>query len=281
LPAGDNNIGNVDIVSGTVTTVSTVTSLTQMNGAAISMNSGVRDAGTQRVTIATNDAVPVTDNSGSLTVDAPVGTPVNVQIGNATLSAGVVDETGASAVDAFAVGGGTPHDSVDSGNPQKIGAKAIAHGANPTAVAAADRTNLYANRAGIPFYIGGHPNIISAEYNTTGAQTDDDMLGAIGAGTIVVVTGITVAASNANTVNTSVRIGFGTATIPASGASGATAVSKVILSHPNIAAGSGIVKGNSGGIVGIGGDGEELRITCSAPTTGSLYVQIDYFTIES
>jgi hypothetical protein len=60
LPAGDNNIGNVDIVSGTVTTVSTVTSLTQMNGQVISMGTGVRDAGTQRVTIATNDAVPVT-----------------------------------------------------------------------------------------------------------------------------------------------------------------------------------------------------------------------------
>lgn len=63
-----------------VTTVSTVTSLTQMNGAAISMNTGVRDAGTQRVTIATNDAVPVTDNGGSLTVDAPVGTPAFVRL---------------------------------------------------------------------------------------------------------------------------------------------------------------------------------------------------------
>jgi len=103
LPAGTNNIGDVDILSITaaaatnkvdvglvngeavdvgagteaaairvtlptngtgilagVTTVTAVTSLTQMNGAAISMNTGVRDAGTQRVTIATNDAVPVT-----------------------------------------------------------------------------------------------------------------------------------------------------------------------------------------------------------------------------
>lgn len=177
--------------------------------------------------------------------------------------------------------GNIAHDGVDAGNPMKIGAKAIAHGTNPTSVAAADRTHIYANRAGIPFVLGGHPNIISAEYNTTGAQTDDDILGAIGAGTIVVVTGITVTASNANTVNTSVRIGFGASTLTASGASGATAVSKIILSHPNLAAGSGVVKGNSGGIVGIGGDGEELRITCSAPTTGSLFVQIDYFTIES
>jgi hypothetical protein len=63
-----------------VTTVGTVTSLTQMNGAAISMNTGVRDAGTQRVTIATNDVVPITDNSGSLTVDAPVGTPAFVRL---------------------------------------------------------------------------------------------------------------------------------------------------------------------------------------------------------
>ena len=43
---------------GTVTTVTTVTNLSQMGGAAISMNTGVRDAGTQRVTIATNDSVP-------------------------------------------------------------------------------------------------------------------------------------------------------------------------------------------------------------------------------
>jgi hypothetical protein len=52
-----------------VTTVSTVTNLAQQGGVAISLNTGVRDTGTQRVTIATNDVVPVTDNSGSLTVD--------------------------------------------------------------------------------------------------------------------------------------------------------------------------------------------------------------------
>lgn len=81
LPAGTNAIGKLAANSGvtigavelaaaqTLSTVTTVTSLTQMNGVAISMGTGVRDTGTQRVTIATNDAVPVTDNSGSLTVD--------------------------------------------------------------------------------------------------------------------------------------------------------------------------------------------------------------------
>lgn len=44
----------------TLTGVTTVTSLTQMNGQAIAMGTGVRSAGTQRVTIATDDVVPVT-----------------------------------------------------------------------------------------------------------------------------------------------------------------------------------------------------------------------------
>jgi len=54
-------------VSGTltaVTTVSTVTNLSQMGGVAIALNTGTRSAGTQRVTIATDDLVPVT---GTLT----------------------------------------------------------------------------------------------------------------------------------------------------------------------------------------------------------------------
>ena len=57
-----------------------MTNLSQQSGVAISIGTGVRDAGTQRVTIATNDVVPITDNSGSLTVDAPVATPVFVRL---------------------------------------------------------------------------------------------------------------------------------------------------------------------------------------------------------
>lgn len=75
--AGDNNIGNVDIVTlptlANVTTVATVTNLAQQGGVAISLNTGVRDTGTQRVTIATNDIVP-TSQSGIWTVQ-PGNTP--------------------------------------------------------------------------------------------------------------------------------------------------------------------------------------------------------------
>jgi hypothetical protein len=50
LPTGTNSIGNIG-------TVSTVTNLSQLGGAAIAMGTGVRSAGTQRVTIATDDIV--------------------------------------------------------------------------------------------------------------------------------------------------------------------------------------------------------------------------------
>lgn len=53
--------GNSITVDGSLTTVATVTNLAQMAGAAIAMGTGVRSAGTQRVTIATDDVVPVTN----------------------------------------------------------------------------------------------------------------------------------------------------------------------------------------------------------------------------
>lgn len=91
LPTGTNSIGQVTSNAGTntstanldvalstrlkpadtLTAVTTVTSLTQLNGAAIAMNTGTRSAGTQRVTIATDDVVPASQsgtwNIGTLT----------------------------------------------------------------------------------------------------------------------------------------------------------------------------------------------------------------------
>lgn len=54
--------------------------ITQLGGIAISMNTGVRDTGTQRVTIATNDAVPVT-NAGITTIAGAVsGSEMQVDV---------------------------------------------------------------------------------------------------------------------------------------------------------------------------------------------------------
>lgn len=184
-------------------------------------------------------------------------------------------------VDQFSTQGNIAHDAPDSGNPIKIGAKAVAHGSNPTAVAAADRADFLCNRHGIPYFLGGHPNLKNAVYYTTAAQTNDTILPVISAGTKFVITGISVVCSAANTVNPSCIIGFSTATLPALGASGADGVDKLILSHGGIAAGSGIILGYNGSIVGIGGDDEEVRITNTVPTGGDIRVSIQYFTIES
>ena len=89
LPAGTNNIGDVDVLSlptvSAVTTVSTVTSLTQMNGQAIAMGTGVRTAGTQRVTIATDDSVPVTGTFWQATQPVSIATAPALVASSATI----------------------------------------------------------------------------------------------------------------------------------------------------------------------------------------------------
>ena len=168
--------------------------------------------------------------------------------------------------------GNVAHDGVDSGNPIKIGMRAIAHGTNPTAVAAADRTDWLANRAGVPFVIGGHPNIVTIEAAYTAAQTDTAIV-TISTGLKIVVTQIQFVCDNANTVDVGVRVGFGTANTPTT--------TGVVLTHPGVAAGSGVSRGDGSSIVGVGADNEDLRVTSEVPTTGSCRVLVSYYTVES
>jgi hypothetical protein len=164
------------------------------------------------------------------------------------------------------------HDAVDSGGPVKVGYKAIAHGSSPTAVAADDRTDAYANRHGVPFVLGGHPNIVTLRANYTAAQSNTAIIDNATSNKIV-VTRISALCDNANTVDVAVLIGFGTVSTPTTAG--------VLLSHPGIAPGSGVVEGNGSGILGVGGSDADLRITSEVPTGGSLDVVVSYFTIES
>ena len=84
----------------TVTTVATVTNLAQMAGAAIAMGTGVRSAGTQRVTIATDDVVPASQ-SGTWTVGISASqTLANVTtLGTITNVVHVDDNSGSLTVD--------------------------------------------------------------------------------------------------------------------------------------------------------------------------------------
>lgn len=176
--------------------------------------------------------------------------------------------------------GATAHGATTTGNPVRTGGHALAHGTNPTAVSAGQVSRHYVNRHGIPWVIGGHPNVKTAEYRATTAQTDDDILGAISAGTKYVVTSVMVTSDNVTTPDVGVRIGFGATTVPSEPADGAS-VTGVVFSHPGIAPGSGAGRGDGSGIIGIGGDGEELRITNEVPTDGSIKVVVTYYTIES
>lgn len=171
-----------------------------------------------------------------------------------------------------AASGGVAHDGVDSGNPVKVGYRAIPYSAQ-TPVAEGDRSDALCDRHGIPFHIGGHPDAITFEYATTGAQTDVSLVGTINAGTKVVVTQIQILADNANTAFPQVRVGFGVTNTPTT--------TGVVASHPGLPAGGGLSRGDGSGILGAGADGEELRITCGAPTGGSIRVVCTYFTIPS
>ncbi len=168
--------------------------------------------------------------------------------------------------------GTVAHDAVDAGNPLGLGARAVAFGANPTAVAAADRTVLYANRAGVLFTIGGHPNTTTLELAFTAAQTDVAIVTVAG-GLKIAVTAIAFVLDEATTVGVGFRVGFGAVNTPTT--------TGVVLSHPGLIPGGGIVRGDGSGILGVGADGEDLRLTAEVPTTGSGRVVVSYFTIES
>ncbi|MGI9460112.1 MAG: hypothetical protein ACR2NF_08955 [Pirellulales bacterium] len=226
------------------------------------------------------------------------GTAIDHQAGSPTVDDGTpamffVDDTATSILDEGDLGwprmspdripyfqGGVAHDAVDSDFPIKVGLKALAHSSNPTAVAAGDVTDWYANRHGMPFVSCGHPNTVTRVYRATGAQTDDDMLGAIGTGTKIVLTRVQTRLDEATTVGVGFRIGFAATTLPTEPADGAGA-DDIVEAHPGLVPGGGTNNGNGCGIVAVGGDGEELRITNGAPTSGGLKVLVSYYTIES
>lgn len=161
--------GNAITVDGSLTTVSTVTNLSQMGGVAISLNTGVRDTGTQRVTIATNDVVPVTDNSGSLTVDQPTGTNLHTVVDSGTITTvstvTAVSSATLAAETTKVIGTvrcqGNLGAAFDAATAASVPANAILNGAkacitNPTAVTNAQLVGVMTDDVGRLVTVGGH-----------------------------------------------------------------------------------------------------------------------------
>jgi hypothetical protein len=150
------------------------------------------------------------------------------------------------------------------------GAHAVSYGSTPSAVAAADRTYALADRAGVPWAISGHPDVVTLEAAYTSAQTNTAIV-TVSSGTLIVVTQLQVTVDQANTVGVGFRVGFGASTTPTT--------TGVVASHPGLVPGSGLSRGDGAGILGAGADGEDLRITSDVATGGSLRVVVSYFTI--
>jgi hypothetical protein len=122
------------------------------------------------VDLGSNNDVTISDGGGSITVD-PNGGSLAINDNSGSLT---VDNAGTFAVQA-ASAGDVAHDTADSGNPVKIGAKVETSTSGATLAADADRTDLYADADGTLITRTNHPladllhNQVS---NTTGTSTD-------------------------------------------------------------------------------------------------------------
>jgi hypothetical protein len=173
--------------------------------------------------------------------------------------------------------GNVAHDAADAGNPVGIGLNAAEFNADPPQVSTdGDRVRALATPQGIQWTLGGHPNIIRREYMTTAVQTVDAIIDTVAAGSQIVVTAVSVMVSAATSTTPAVRLGFGTTAPPTEPTTGNT-VDDMLLSHPGIAAGSGVVEGNGSSAIAVGGDGNELRIACDVPTGGQITVMVSYY----
>lgn len=255
--------------------------LAQWAGNTATAGAGPVASGTPRMTLGSDD--PAVSHLATLAAqlfdyDTGAGSDVIAAFGLALAASG--GAVNVSTTNPLPVGGNVAHDDVDSGNPLPVGLRAIAHGTNPTAVAAADRTVWYANRAGVPFVMGGHPNTVTLEAQVEdgdGAQTNAALV-TVSGGTKVVVTRVTAKCDGSTTGPTNVVVGFGASTLPARAHTGTAGI---LAAFDGVPAGGGMVEGTGAGILGIGADGEDVRLTMEDPVGGSCSVGLSYYTIES
>jgi hypothetical protein len=154
------------------------------------------------------------------------------------------------------------------------GGVCVAHSSNPDAADANDAVASLHNRHRIQFTIGGHPNIVTLKHTNITTAVADAAIITVSSGTKIVVTGICATLDNASTVFPTLLVGFGAANTPTT--------TGVILAHGGVPAGGGVNRGDGSGIIGIGADGEDLRVTTTGNATGNgLQIVVTYYTIES
>jgi hypothetical protein len=107
----------------------------------------------------------------------------------------------------------------------------------------------------------------------TTAVTDAAVI-TVSSGTRIVVTAFTITLDNASTVFPTVLLGFGATNTPTT--------TGVLGAHGGVPAGGGFSRGDGSGILGIGADNDDLRITTTGNATGNgLQLIVTYYTIPA
>ena len=122
-------------------------------------------------------------------------------------------------------------------------------------------------------------NAVTKEWSFAAAQTDLSLV-TVGSTQHLEVYYCQVTAANSNTGDVSVRIGAATSTLPTVTNDSATGGGSMLLSHGAIAKGGGAVVAMGGSPVLVSAADEDLRITCSAATGGSIRVVVQYRIVD-
>jgi hypothetical protein len=127
-------------------------------------------------------------------------------------------------------------------------------------------------------------SLLTLEYEFGTAAATDFKLLDVDTGTRVCVVRASFTLSAACSVNALVRIGFGSdptkTTLSTIGTVAGTPTSgQMILTHPKIAPGSGVIEGNGSNVIATGGSGCDMFLTCGASTGGKARVLVTYFLV--
>lgn len=114
------------------------------------------------------------------------------------------------------------------------------------------------------------------EWVFTAAQTDFKLEDVDATHRMVATYGQATCASS-NSVEVSLRIGFAAATLPTISNNSPTGGLGVFMTHPGMARGGGMVVANGGAPIAAGAAGEDLRMTLTEPTGGSVRVIVTYW----
>ena len=255
LSSGSNNIGDVDVLS-------VPSDPFGANADAASATGSI----SAKLRFIASTGIPVT---GTVTVGSHAVTNAGtfaVQVDGSALTAlQLIDDP------IFADDAGF---TVDTSKVNVAGILAVAHGSNPDAADALDAVVPIANRHRVPFVIGGHPNSLTLKHTTITTAVTDTAIITVSTGTKIVVTRITITLDNASTVFPTILLGFAATNTPTT--------TGVLVSHGGFPAGGMATIGDGAGILGVGADGEDLRITTTGNATGNgLQICITYYTIES